>query len=73
MTVAVAITDRGRDHFVSTDGDGFARVAHFPCSLAEAENLAKLADGPRFSHEQLVAVYSSKVALVPLRAGSLTT
>jgi hypothetical protein len=73
MTVAVAITDRGRHHFVSADGNGFARVAHFPCSLAEARKLSKLADGPTLSHEQLVAVYASEVTLVPLKAGSLPT
>jgi hypothetical protein len=73
MTVAVAITDDGRHHFVCADGNGFARVAHFPCSVAEARNLAKRAAGPSMSHEQLVAVYASKVTLVPLTGGSPST
>jgi hypothetical protein len=73
MTVAVAITDRGRHYFVSADGNGFARVGHFPCSLAEARKLAKLAGGPTLSHEQLVAVYASKITLVPLTGGSPPT
>jgi hypothetical protein len=70
-TVAVALDNSGRHHFVTSDGAAFTRIAHFPASLAEAKRLASVASGPALSRQQIAAAHSSQIVLVPMAAGLL--
>lgn len=68
--MAIAVSDAGRHHFVSTDETSFVAVNHFPASVVEAKQLVQGAAGSPVTAEQLTAIYGSRVVLVPMQASA---